>query len=886
MSQLTFDTIDKEKLTPMMRQLIEQKEQYPDCLIFFRLGDFYELFFDHAITAARELELALTGRDCGLDERAPMCGVPHHAADGYLKRLLARGYKVAICDQVEDPKDAKGLVDRAVVRVLTPGTQTDPESLNENAYQYIASVCQMGQGFGLAACDLASGHFETSEMLSSQATLQLFDEIARLKPVEFIVNDSFSKNKLFRDYIERQQTTYSLMPDAYFSLKDARARDLSFSESELLWPRASAALLSYLENTQKSTPSQIRSITPYVLRDYMLLDHATRMNLELTETIRDRKSRGSLLWAIDRTKTAMGARLLRAWLLQPLVDKTKILKRQASVAAFVEAFLGRNTLQEALQGLYDIERLSGRIASGTVTPRDLVALREVLLRLPSLKETLLEFDDAGIKELQTSITEHESLATLLHDAIRDDPPLLITEGGIFKTGFNAQVDALTDAALHGRDYILSLETKEREATGIKNLKAGYNRVFGYYFEVSRGQLDKVPEHFVRKQTLVNAERFITEELKEKEDTILGAEERRKAVEYELFVSIRDEVALHLHALQNTAEALATLDALLSLADIADRQKYCRPEIKDDQTLLIKEGRHAVVEQILKGKERFVPNDLLFDGDKKRAMILTGPNMSGKSTYMRQAAIIVLLAQIGSFVPAKEASIGIVDRVMTRVGASDDLTGGQSTFMVEMTEVAKILDQATPQSLLILDEIGRGTGTADGLSIAWSVMEYIADQKLLGARALFATHYHELIDLGDKLPGVFNCHVDVGEEGGDIVFLHELRPGGADESYGIDVAKLAGVPESVVDRARELMAHFERSGQTKRKIVRARSRAMDGQQDLFSHAQSVRMADDIIRRLEEADIDNMRPVEAFGLLMDLKDLAEKKKRQQTKDEEDS
>lgn len=885
MSHLTFDKIDKEKVTPMMRQLIEQKEQYPDCLIFFRLGDFYELFFDDALTAARELELALTGRDCGLDERAPMCGVPHHAADNYLKRLLARGYKVAICDQVEDPLTAKGLVDRAVVRVLTPGTQTDPEAIAEDAYQYIAAICQIGQGFGIAACDLASGHFETSEMLSSQAESQVFDEIARLKPIEFIVNDTFSKNRRFKDHIERQEITYSVLGDDSFSLKEARKRTLVFTDSELLWPRASAALMSYLENTQKTTPAQIRDITPYVLRDYMLLDHATRANLELTETLRDRKSRGSLLWAIDRTKTAMGARLLRAWLLQPLIDREKILKRQNSVATLVEQFMLRQTLQEALQGLYDIERLSGRIAQGSVTPRDLVALRNVLQRLPKLKTLLSDLDDPGLSRIRRSMTEHETLAQLLHEAICDDPPLLVTEGGIFKEGFNADVDRLTDAALHGRDYILSLETKEREATGIKNLKAGYNRVFGYYFEVSRGQLDKVPDHFVRKQTLVNSERFITEELKEKEDTILGAEERRKAVEYELFTQIREEVARHLLELQNTANALAELDVFLSLADIADRQKYCRPEILDDRTLIIKEGRHAVVEQILKGKDRFVANDLTLDGHAKRAMILTGPNMSGKSTYMRQAAIIVLLAQIGGYVPAQEARIGIVDRVMTRVGASDDLSGGQSTFMVEMSEMARILEQATPMSLLILDEIGRGTGTADGLSIAWSVMEYIADQKLLGARALFATHYHELIDLGNKLPGVFNCHIDVSEQDGDIVFLHEVRPGGADESYGIDVAKLAGVPESVVDRARELMAHFERSGQAKRKIVRARSRAMDGQQDLFSGAQSVRTADDIIRRLESADIDNMRPVEAFGLLIDLKELAEKQKRQNSELEEE-
>ncbi len=880
---LTFDQIDKTRVTPMMRQLIEEKEKYPDCLIFFRLGDFYELFFDDALTASRELELALTGRDCGLEERAPMCGVPHHAADSYLKRLLARGYKVAICDQVEDPADAKGLVDREVVRVLTPGTQIDPDHLDSAAYRYLCAICQVSGAFGLAACDLSSGRFETTEMLSNQAEAQLFDELSRLQPVEYLVNELFASNRRFLSLVERQQLTYTVLSDEHFSLEKARQGGLTFSESEILWPRASAALIFYLEETQKKTPDQIGTIKPYVLRDYMLLDRATRGNLEITETIRDRKRRGSLLWAVDRTQTAMGARLLRAWLEQPLVDRARILRRQSSVASLLGQFISRQALRDALTGLYDIERLSGRIASATVTPRDLLALRGVLVRLPGLRQLLEEHEDEGLTDLRSAITEQEELASLLSRALVDDPPLLITEGGIFRQGFKAELDQVADAAEHGRDYVLSLEAKEREATGIKNLKVGYNRVFGYYYEVSRGQLDKVPGHFVRKQTLVNAERFITSELKEKEDAILGADQKRKALEYELFTEIRSTVAAYLAPLQETARALAELDVLLSLADVADKHKYCRPEIRENNELVIVGGRHLVVEQTLGAKGDFVANDLHFDGDERRAMVLTGPNMSGKSTYMRQAALIVLLAQIGSFVPAESAVIGIVDRIMTRVGASDDLAGGRSTFMVEMSEVAAILDQATPDSLLILDEIGRGTGTADGLSIAWSVVEYISDRSLLGARALFATHYHELIDLGNRLPGVFNAHFEVAERDGEIVFLHQVRPGGANESYGIDVAKLAGVPDSVVDRARELMAHLEQSGRDKRKIVKRQARIMDGQQDLFSGAQSVRTADEIIGRLEKADIDNMRPVEAYGLLIDLKELALRRKRQKMEEE---
>ena len=875
MKHLTFDRVDKEQLTPMMLQLIEEKEKYPDCLIFFRLGDFYELFFDDALVASRELELALTGRECGMEERAPMCGVPHHAADSYLRKLLARGYKVAICDQVEDPAEAKGLVERQVVRVLTPGTLTDPQAIDAYAYRYLCAVCQQGGAFGLAACDLSSGRFETTELLSGRSEYQLFDELARLKPVEYVINESFLHNKRFKAMMERNPVVYTVLPDQAFTLERARERNLDFTEAERMWPLASAALLAYLEETQKQNlaPSDIQ---PYVLRDYMLLDRSSRSNLELTETIRDRKRQGSLLWAIDRTGTAMGARLLRAWIEQPLIDTRKILRRQASVAALYETFVVRESLREALKGLYDMERLSGRIASSTVTPRELVALRSVLVRIPPLKALLADLDDPGLQDLQEAIFDLADLEKLLSEALVDEPPITLTEGGIFRPGFHAELDEYTQATEQGRDYILSLEAKEREATGIRNLKVGFNRVFGYYYEVSRGQVDKVPDYFTRKQTLVNSERYITPELKEKEDRILGADQKKKALEYQLFTGIRDQIAQSLPKLRSTAGALAELDVYLSLSDLADRNKYCRPDIHEGISLSIQGGRHAVVEQILKGKSDFIANDLDLD-QERRSMILTGPNMSGKSTYMRQAAIIVLLAQIGSFVPARSASVGIVDRIMTRVGASDDLAGGQSTFMVEMSEVASILDQATPRSFLILDEIGRGTGTADGLSIAWSVMEFISDPALLGARSLFATHYHELIDLGNRLPGAFNAHFTVAERDGDMVFLHQVQAGGASESYGIEVAKLAGLPGSVLDRAREIMAHLEQSGQDKRAVVKRQARTMDGQQDLFSGAQSVRIADEMVGLLDAVDVDQMRPVDAYGLLLDLKELAARKKR---------
>lgn len=872
MTHLTFETVDRDKLTPMMRQLVEEKDRHPDCLIFFRLGDFYELFFDDALTVARELELKLTGRECGLDERAPMCGVPHHAADAYLKRLLNRGYKIAICEQVEDPAESKGLVAREVIRIVTPGTQVDPDAVDGSRYTFICAIYEDSGYYGLACCDLASGHFETTELIGERAQDRLFDELARFQPVEFVVNRTFSENQYFQQLTTRLQLTVTMIDDSYFSVDKAREYGLVFDERDYLWHRASAGLLHYLSETQQKRLLHLGQLKPYVIRDYMLLDRAARANLELTETLRDRKRRGSLLWAVDRTKTAMGSRMLRSWLEQPLLSIDRIMKRQLAVSYLKEHFILRQSLSEALTGLYDMERLSGKIALKTVTPRDLVSLRDALRRLPIFHDLFAKEDDLPIvlKDISASLYSLPELEEELSRALLEDPPQIMTEGGIFRNGYHEGRDELEALTLHGKDHILAIEAREKERTGIKSLKVGYNRVFGYYLEVSKAQSEHVPDDYVRRQTLTNVERYVTPELKEKEDRILGAEQKLKSLEYDLFSDLRDRVAGHIAQFQATGRALATLDTLISFARLAEEQHYCAPKVVDDPILMIEQGRHPVVEQMLATGE-FVPNSLALT-DEQRLMLLTGPNMSGKSTYMRQAALIVLLAQCGSFVPADSATIGLCDRIFTRVGASDDVSGGQSTFMVEMTEVASILSHATGNSLLILDEIGRGTSTADGLSIAWAVVEHISDPSLLGARTLFATHFHELIGLSDHMAGIFNAHIDVAERDGSIVFLHRICPGGTDESYGIDVAKLAGVPESVVDRAREIMMNLESEDRKIRRFVRKQSRHMEGQVDLFSGAQSVRTADAIVEKLQAADPNEMRPLDAYSLLLDLKELA--------------
>lgn len=865
MTRLTFDTLNENLLTPMLKQYLAEKNKWPDCLLFFRMGDFYELFFDDAVTASRELELTLTKREAGQAGTAPMCGVPHHAADQYIYRLTQRGYKVAVCDQVEDPATAKGLVRREVVRIVTPGTVTDPKHLDASTNSFVVAVFQQGIRYGLAACDLSSGHFETTTIPSENSHLRLKDELTRLSPHELIVNLLFAENK--DDLLQESQVTLTVLEDTYFSDSNVESNRLLASHARDLWANASAALLSYIESTQLVLPKHIESIAPYEIQTYMLLDSAARLNLELTETIRERSRKGSLLATIDRTKTAMGSRLLRRWLLQPLIDKRDIETRQTMVARFHEDFVIRQTLRESLDGLFDLERLAGRIALGRVTPKDLLALADVLLLLPEIKATLESLPDEEFTSLSAMITPLDDLASWLKSALVDDPPLIVGDRQLIRDGFDPDMDALRDALTNGRQWLVDLEQKEREKTSIKNLKVGYNRVFGYYFEVSKGNVGLVPDYFVRKQTLVNAERYFTDELKTLEDKVLGAEIKVTESEREWFQEMKTRAAAHLSEIQKTAHALSMLDVYLGLAELADKSRYVRPEINEDSVISIMGGRHPVVEKQLKDQD-FVPNDAVLDHETHRLMLLTGPNMAGKSTYMRQVALIVLLAQIGSFVPADSARIGLVDRIFTRVGASDDVAGGQSTFMVEMTEVANICRQATAKSLIILDEVGRGTSTFDGLAIAWAVIEYVSDPALLGARTLFATHYHELTELEGVLAGLVNYHVAVTEQDGDIVFLHRIRSGGTDDSYGVDVAKLAGVPPSIVERAREILMQLEKDNKGRKMKIRKHARPMDGQLDLFSGAESVRRADRLFADLAALDIDNLRPIDALTYLSEL------------------
>ncbi len=872
---LSFADIDQSRITPMMQQYLEQKQNWPDCLLFFRLGDFYELFFEDAITAARELELALTGRDCGQAERAPMCGVPYHAAENYLNRLVSRGYKVAICEQVEDPALARGIVRREVVRVVTPGTVLDPAALDERRNNYIVAICQLNSYYGLAACDLSTGTFDATQLVVGQTGAKLGDELARYAPAEVICNHSFAQNPVWVSFSKRNNVVLSIRPDHDFAQETALQLGITAeADAHALWARAAAALLTYLQETQRADPMHIGPIKPYTPADFMILDPIARRNLELTETLRDKQRRGSLLWAIDRTMTSMGSRLLRRWVEQPLLNLHDIHQRQQAIALLKDAFLQRQELREALHGLYDIERLSSKIALKTAHARDLISLRQTLGKLPAIRGLLATLSEAWLCELHQQLDPLADIEQLLTAAIADEPALGLKEGNLIRTGYHTDVDRLRLAATDGKQWILALEASERERTGIRSLKVGYNRVFGFYIEVTRANLAQVPADYIRKQTLANGERYITEPLKEMEDTILGAEQKSVALEYEVFCTIRETVAAELARLQQTARVLAILDVLSALAELADREQYCCPQVDLGEQLEIRKGRHPVVERML-GAGQFVPNDTRLDCSGQRLMILTGPNMAGKSTYMRQVALIVLLAQTGSFVPAEFAHVGLADCIFTRVGASDDLAGGQSTFMVEMSEVAQILRQASPRSLLILDEIGRGTSTYDGLSIAWSVIEHVADRQALGCRTLFATHYHELTDLESVLPGIFNCHVAVDERQGEVVFMHQIRAGGSDDSYGIEVARLAGVPASVVSRAREILIQLEKENVGRQKLkIRQNARPLEGQIDLFASAMAVRKADDLLGRLQTLDIQTLTPLDALNILYDLQQKARK------------
>lgn len=859
----------KSKLTPMMEQYLAQKEKWPDCILFFRLGDFYEMFFEDAEVAAKALELTLTGRDCGQDARAPMCGVPYHAADTYINRLINQGHKVAICEQVEDPGQSKGIVKREVIRVITPGTVTETSALEEKRNNYILAVYGLQSYFGLAVCDLTTGSFEATSIITGSTFDKLEAEIVRFAPSEILCNQAFLTSKLQTQLQQRYPgITMTGRHDDDFSLSSVKKHFPDVDEQQPLWAQAAAALLEYLTQTQRARPEHLKPIDVYQLSDFMNLDPTARRNLELTETLRDKGRKGSLLWAIDRTQTAVGGRLLRRWLEQPLLNLSQVKKRLAAVADLKSKFMLRQELRDALTGLTDLERLAGKVALASVHARDLLALKATLEKLPALQGFLEQTQDPWLAELRRTIDPLPKLCDLLSRSIADDPPISIKEGDIIRDGYSSEVDELRKASRDGRKWIVEMESREREKTKIKSLKIRYNRVFGYYLEVTRANLSLVPEHYVRKQTLAGGERYITPELKEMEDKILGAQQKVVSLEYDLFCKIREIIKESIESLQQTAHALAVVDVLQGLAELAERENYCRPDVDLSDELLISQGRHPVVEKVLEAGS-FVPNDLKMDMEKKRVMILTGPNMAGKSTYMRQVAQIVLLAQMGSFVPAASARIGLVDRVFTRVGASDDLASGESTFMVEMNEVAHILDHASSRSLLILDEIGRGTSTYDGLAIAWAVTEHVAQRQNLGCRTLFATHYHELTDLERFMPGVFNCHVEVSEEEGEIVFLHRISKGGSDDSYGIEVARLAGVPQPVIGRALEILYQLEKQNGGRQKLkLTGQRQPMEGQIDLFSSSASMKKAEGILQQLQELDLQTLTPLDALNLLSEL------------------
>lgn len=869
-------------LSPMMQKYLETKEEYKDCILFYRLGDFYEMFFEDALTASKELEITLTGKDCGLEERAPMCGIPFHAAENYLNRLVQKGYKVAIAEQVGDPKLTKGLVKREVIRVVTPGTIFNSGALDETKNNYLMSIVYVDRTFGVSIIDVTTGDFYVTEFNDSQT---LFDEVYKFTPSEIICNDAFYVSGADLTQLkEKLGFTISSLENWYFNDVDCKKvlekhfatiglQGLGLGDYEIGMISA-GALLQYLYRTQKSEMSHITTIRPYTTGRYMIIDTSTRRNLELTETLREKNKRGSLLWVLDKTKTAMGARLLRNYIEQPLIEKKGIIERQGAVEELCNNYILREEIREYLNPIYDLERLMGKICYQSANPRDLVAFRSSLEMLPHIKHILQEFETPLLSNLGSQLDTLEDLYQLIESSIDENPPLALKEGGIIKEGYNEEADKLRRSKTEGKVWLSELETRERERTGIKTLKIKYNKIFGYYLEVTNSFKGQVPSDYTRKQTLANAERFVTEELKELEEIILGAEDKLFGLEYELFCTIRDTIAKEVLRIQKTAKQLAQLDVLASLSTVAEKNNYTKPAINERGVLEVKNGRHPVVE-LMTQNNMFVSNDVYLDNGNNRISIITGPNMAGKSTYMRQVALITLMAQIGSFVPADSANIGICDRIFTRVGASDDLASGQSTFMVEMTEVANILRNATKNSLIVLDEIGRGTSTFDGMSIAWAVVEHISDPKILGAKTLFATHYHELTELEGTLPGVNNYCIAVKEQGDDIVFLRKIIKGGADKSYGIQVAKLAGVPEKVIARAKELVEELSDADIT----IRAKEIAklngtnhskkrvpkMDevdfNQLTLFDAVKD----DHIINELKEMDLGTMTPIDALNTL---------------------
>lgn len=885
---MLLDEIDVSKLSPMMKLYVETKKQYEGCILFYRLGDFYEMFFDDAVMVSQELGLTLTGKECGLDKRAPMCGIPYHAVDSYLNKLVSNGHKVAICEQVEDPKKAVGLVKRAVIRIVTPGTNLDTEDLDASKNNYLMCVFCLENRTGISTVDITTGTFMVTE---TDTRRKLHDEIMRFSPAEIICSDSFELSGIDQQEI-KDQTGASIftLDSTYFDDEECRQEIKDHFHVGNLQGLglqdmgagicAVGAILRYLTETQKTDLDNLTTITPYTIGKFMVLDSFTRRNLELTETLREKNRRGSLLWVLDKTKTAMGARMLRSFLQQPLIEKDEIVRRLDAVQEFNLNAITREEIREYLGPVYDLERLVSRIAYMTASPRDMIALKTSLEMVPAIKRALSEFQAPLLVKIREDIDSLEDVCELISKAIIDDPPAIVREGGFIKGGYNEEIDHLRAARTDGKGWLADVEERERQRTGIQKMKLRYNKVFGYYLEVPNSFKGQVPDDYIRKQTLVGAERYITPELKKLEETILGAQDRLVQLEYDLFVQLREKISESTVRIQNTAQALAATDVFCSLAVVAERSRYVRPKINDRGSISIKDGRHPVVEQMMSSGE-FIPNDTVLDNHKNRVSIITGPNMAGKSTYMRQSALIVLMAQIGSFVPAKSAEIGIVDRIFTRVGASDDLASGQSTFMVEMSEVANILRQATKNSLLILDEIGRGTSTYDGLSIAWAVVEHVADTKKLGAKTLFATHYHELTELEGKIPGVNNYCIAVKERGDDIVFLRKIVKGGADKSYGIQVAKLAGVPDDVISRAKELAAQLSDSDITEK--VQEISQAEAGSEELEKGkpARKKRRVDevdmnqmslfetvtdaDIVKELMDIDVSHLTPVDALNMI---------------------
>ena len=872
-------------LTPMMQKYMETKAEYPDCILFYRLGDFYEMFFDDAVTASKVLEITLTGKSCGLEERAPMCGIPYHAVEGYLNKLVEKGYKVAICEQVEDPKLAKGLVKREVTRVVTPGTNLNTQALEESRNNYLMCIVYLDK-IGISVVDVTTGDFYVTQVDDDK---KLMDEIIKFGPTEIVANDAFFLSSFDRDDLKnRLGITIYKLDSWYFDDDTCKKKLLKHFKVQTLvalgiedFPYgmiSAGAVMNYLYETQKTSLNHISHINPYIASKYMLLDSSTRRNLELVETLREKQKRGSLLWVMDKTKTAMGARMLRSYIEQPLIEKADIDERLDAVEELSARAMNREELRDYLNPIYDLERLLGKISYKTANPRDLIAFSHSLQMLPSIRTVLQDFQCKILKKIYEDIDPLEDVCGLIDQAIEEEPPITIREGGIIRTGFNESIDHFRSAKTDGKKWLAELEQSEKERTGIKNLKVGYNKVFGYYFEVTNSFKNLVPEEWIRKQTLTGGERYMTPKLKELEDTILNAEEKLSTLEYDLFCEIRDVISENITRVQKTAKAIASLDVFASLSVVAERNGYVRPSLNEKGTIKIKNGRHPVVEKMI-DHDMFVANDTFLDNGKNLISVITGPNMAGKSTYMRQSALIVLMAQIGSFVPAASADIGIVDRIFTRVGASDDLASGQSTFMVEMNEVANILRNATSNSLLILDEIGRGTSTFDGLSIAWAVIEHISNKRLLGAKTLFATHYHELTELEGKMNNVNNYCIAVKEQGDDIVFLRKIIKGGADKSYGIQVARLAGVPEMVTDRAKEIVAQLMDNditqkvqsiaidGKSEHKKVKKYDQVDLTQMSLFDTVKD----EDILKELDELDISNLTPLDALNTLYRLQNM---------------